>query len=183
MTELLRRTLDAVEAADAARVAVVARDAPVVAEARRRGLTVLPDLGKGPNPAVAAAALWCQREGARLIAVIAADLPLVNAATVDALLRRARTDCLVIAPDRLGAGTNALALPAGRFEFAFGPGSFTAHSASARSRGWAVEPLRTPGLAVDLDDPADLDLMQGFAPPDLGPYNPRSAPAPVSESA
>ncbi len=168
MTVLLRRTLDAVDGARAtgstvvAGVAVAARDAAAVAEALRRGLPVLPDEGTGPNPAVAAAALWCAHQGATLVAVIAADLPLVNAEAVTALLRRARPGCLVIAPDRLGAGTNALALPAGEFEFAFGPGSFAAHSRSARARRWAVEPLRTPALAVDLDEPGDLDLMQDW---------------------
>ncbi len=64
---------------------------------------------------------------------------------------------VAIAPDRLGTGTNGLALaPPGVIGFRFGTGSFAAHRAEAQAAG--VEPaiVARPGLAFDLDTPEDL---------------------------
>ncbi len=93
-----------------------------------------------------------------MVLALAADLPLLAPADVHALLRRAGPDRAVIAPDRLGLGTNAVAAPPG-FPFTFGAPSFARHVALARAAGLTVIPLRTPGLAVDLDGPWDMDLL------------------------
>ena len=64
---------------------------------------------------------------------------------------------VVIAPDRLGTGTNGLALsPPGIIGFRFGAGSFAAHRAEAQAAGVEPAVVVRPGLAFDLDTPEDL---------------------------
>ncbi len=87
--------------------------------------------------------------------VISGDLPLLTAGDVHMLLAGAEAQGVAIAPDRHGQGTNAIALRDARpFAFAFGTGSFARHLAAAQ--GAAI--IRDhPGLALDLDTPADLN--------------------------
>jgi len=60
-----------------------------------------------------------------------------------------------IAADKTGRGTNALALrPPDVIDFRFGVGSLAAHIAQAD--GLPLSVVDRPGLAFDLDTPADL---------------------------
>jgi 2-phospho-L-lactate guanylyltransferase (CobY/MobA/RfbA family) len=62
-----------------------------------------------------------------------------------------------IAPDRRGAGTNALYLqPVGAIPVRFGRGSLARHIAAAADRAIPAEVIAQPGLALDIDTPADL---------------------------
>ena len=118
------------------------------------------DGGRGLNPELQAARAAI--DGPLL--VIHADLPLVVAADISALLSAAEAAGCAIAPDRHGAGTNALALHDQRaFSFGFGPGSFARH---ARQAGTHCHFVRRPGLALDIDTPDDLDAATeaGFEP-------------------
>ena len=59
--------------------------------------------------------------------------------------------------NRRDDGTNVVAVPArAGFTFSYGPGSFQRHGAEARRLGLAVCVVREPGLAHDVDVPADL---------------------------
>ncbi len=134
------------------RIAVLSETAP-----DRAALDWLVDQGRGLNAELQALSV----AGPRLI--LHADLPLVTAADVAALLTAA-TDGIAIAPDRHGTGVNALALAAGAaLTFAFGPDSYARHHALA------VTPLMTvrrDGLALDVDTPDDLAeaVRRGFRP-------------------
>src|SRR5690606_38624625 len=66
---------------------------------------------------------------AQVIAVIPADLPLIDPAELDHAVREAiRLDATVVVPDWHGKGTNALIFPASAPPvFEFGPGSFQRH--------------------------------------------------------
>jgi 2-phospho-L-lactate guanylyltransferase len=118
-----------------------------------RSVPVLPDCGRGLNAELAStrAAL-----PATSILVVHADLPLLAADDIDALLDAAETSGAALAPDRHGSGTNAVALsPYVPFAFEFGPGSL------ARHIGQPVHDLRIvdrPGLAIDVDEFQDLEL-------------------------
>lgn len=111
-----------------------------------------PDRGAGLNAELdrVRTALACAP-----LLVISGDLALVTASDVSALRDAAEDHGVAIAPDRHGQGTNAIALCDSRpFAFAFGEGSFARHLAAAQ--GAAI--IRDhPGLAFDLDTPADLD--------------------------
>ena len=146
-----------------ARVIAAARAARNVAEVCTIGTTfdgalALADPGGGLNLAASAALSQAAQGGATRVIVIHADLPLVTPRDLE-LLAAAPAGDLAVAPDRHGTGTNALSLPlphAAHFAFAFGPDSFARHLAEAQRLGLAIEELRSPGLARDIDDPADL---------------------------
>jgi 2-phospho-L-lactate guanylyltransferase len=90
--------------------------------------------------------------------VLHGDLPNLGADDVTALLD-ALPDAggVAIAPDRAGTGTNALALrPPDAIGFRFGAGSFAAHALEAQNAGAPLAEVHRPGLAFDLDTPADL---------------------------
>jgi len=118
-----------------------------------------PDPGQGLNPALetARAAL-----GLPLL-VLHADLPLIEAEDIAALLDAAEASGAAIAPDRHGSGTNAVALAhAIPFRFVFGADSFRRHLALAGPAGTAVARWR---LSLDVDTPDDLDAAcaRGFS--------------------
>jgi len=95
--------------------------------------------------------------GSHALLVVAADLPLVQPADVAALMAAGTRETLVLAPARDGAGTNALLVPpATPFHPAYGPASLHAHRTLARTLGLGVVEVRRPGLAFDVDTPADL---------------------------
>lgn len=116
----------------------------------------LEDRGTGLNAELQQA--W-ERLGLPPIAVLHADLPRLDSADVDALLKAGERSGCAIAPDRHGTGTNGLAIGDGRpFRFAFGIGSFALHREQA---GNLVEIVDRPGLALDVDTPEDLHLASG----------------------
>lgn len=97
-------------------------------------------------------------DGGRLL-VIHADLPELTPADVTALLDDSAP--VVLATDRSGTGTNAVALAprAHRFAFAFGAGSLQRHLDRARDQGLVAVVVRRDGTSADLDTPADWDAL------------------------
>jgi 2-phospho-L-lactate guanylyltransferase len=93
--------------------------------------------------------------------VLHCDLPLLSSADVTAVLASQRAlGGLIIGCDRQGSGTNLLAFAAHAMpRFSFGPGSCAAHIASAETAGFPAMVLQRPGIAADVDEPADLRLV------------------------
>lgn len=88
--------------------------------------------------------------------IIHADLPLIDEADVRALLDRAEKFGSSLATDRAGTGSNAIAVAHGqRIAFQFGPGSRARHEVLLP----AGAVISRPGLATDIDHPADLALL------------------------
>lgn len=115
------------------------------------------DLGRGLNGELDAA----MSKSTRPVLIIHADLPLVDASDIRALLAVARENGVAIAPDRHGMGTNAVAINDARdFPFHFGPGSCALHLQMV-GRASRVE---RDGLACDCDTPADLARALDAAP-------------------
>jgi 2-phospho-L-lactate guanylyltransferase len=100
----------------------------------------------------------------RAVLVLPADLPLLTVADLDALLACLNADRVVaLAPDRHELGTNAMLIsPPGTIGYAFGPASFEQHSRMAHQARARLEVVRRPTLALDLDFPEDLALLQGM---------------------
>jgi 2-phospho-L-lactate/phosphoenolpyruvate guanylyltransferase len=109
--------------------------ARVLIEAANRGHTAASTLG--------AAAL--AEEGAVGMVQVPADLPLVTAEDIDVVLRaHAQAPSITLAPSRDRRGSNAVACsPPDLLPLRFGDDSFYPH-------------LERPGLALDVDTPADL---------------------------
>ena len=96
--------------------------------------------------------------GARPVLIVHADLPLLDAADVQCLIDGAATAGCVIAANRHGHGTNAIALADPRgFRFHFGADSLNRHLAEA---GPACALIERTGLAFDCDTPDDLEAIR-----------------------
>lgn len=94
------------------------------------------------------------------LAILFGDLPLIEPVDVRVLL--AHDTEVVIAPDRRGAGTNALVLR-GRaiapFAFQFGTDSRQRHENEAARLSLTVSLCRAPGTLFDLDTPDDWRVL------------------------
>lgn len=116
------------------------------------------------NAALELARRELQRWGTKELMVVSSDLPWMGSADLESL-----ADCsrdvegrrrVVIATDRAGHGTNALYLPCGAsLPFRFGLDSARHHGNAARVMGFPVARVVIPGLAFDVDTPADLDVL------------------------
>jgi 2-phospho-L-lactate guanylyltransferase len=95
--------------------------------------------------------------GARCVALLPGDCPLLDPRELDRMLTGVPEPYVAVIPDRHGTGTNALVLaPPDAIEPSFGEGSKERHVAAARAAGipFGVEEL--PSLGLDLDTPADI---------------------------
>jgi 2-phospho-L-lactate guanylyltransferase len=114
--------------------------------------------GMGLNAGLEQARAEAMADGAPAVVVLHGDLPNLSVADVEALVAAIPpAGGVAIAPDRAGTGTNGLAqAPADAIPFRFGSGSFAQHRESAAAAGLEVAVVERPGLAFDLDTPADL---------------------------
>ena len=169
---LLRRVADrvvtaAVDSGLIETVLVVSPDAETLAWAAEVGPSVVaalqPEHRLGLNGAIDAGRAWALDHGASAVVSLFADLPLIVADDIRGLV--ARTEPVVLGPDRRGEGTNALLLRlAGRgseFAFAFGDGSLAKHLDEARRLGLDAALHDATGIGFDLDTPDDWsDFLQ-----------------------
>jgi 2-phospho-L-lactate guanylyltransferase len=95
------------------------------------------------------------------ILVVAADLPFLTSADLDALIARGEADdTVVLGVDQTNTGTNALLLrPADALPFRFGPNSLAAHRAEALLRNLRFLVHEANGIAMDVDEPRDLEVL------------------------
>jgi 2-phospho-L-lactate/phosphoenolpyruvate guanylyltransferase len=118
------------------------------------------DEGRGLNAEITA---WRVGHGAGPILVIHADLPLLSADDIGALLGAAARHGATLATDRAGEGSNALAIADRRaFTFRFGPESRRLHA----EQDPAMPVIERMGLMADMDTPEDLAFARahGFTP-------------------
>jgi 2-phospho-L-lactate guanylyltransferase (CobY/MobA/RfbA family) len=93
--------------------------------------------------------------------VLHCDLPLLSADDISAALQaHADSGGLIVGCDRQGLGTNLLTFDARCVpQFCFGDDSCARHLASAQRRGFPAQVLMRPGVAIDVDEPADLQCV------------------------
>lgn len=133
-------------------IAVVCDDPDVATWAGILGVPVIWEPGQGLNGAVEAGVAAFHAAGVRRAVVAHADLPLAGP-----LAWVAGFDGVTLVPDHRDDGTNVMCVPAGSgFRFAYGPGSFKRHGATALSLGLSLRVVRDPQLGHDVDVPADL---------------------------
>ncbi|HKH09656.1 MAG TPA: 2-phospho-L-lactate guanylyltransferase [Rubrobacter sp.] len=144
-------------------VGVVSPDPIVLDEALKRGAAPLPQESRGLNPALEEGRSWATKNGASAMLVLPADLPLIEAEDVRAVLAAAAGGApVVIAPDGARSGTNALFLrPPDALPFLFGPDSFEAHLRAARDRDAEARVCENGHLSFDLDTAGDLARYRG----------------------
>jgi len=165
---MMGRVVRAIREAGVGDVCVVSPDRMVLDEAKRRGATPLVQESRGLNPALEEGRRRAVELGASTLLVLPADLPLLDAEDVLAVLEEAREGpSVTISPDGARSGTNGLLIrPPDVLPFAFGPDSFEAHLGAARGRGLDVRVCERPHLAFDLDTAGDLAHLKqsGVAP-------------------
>lgn len=150
--ELASRTARVVAAAGGHPL-VLSADHDVTEWARSQQLDVLLDEGSSLDRAAEAAVAWARTAG-RPWMICHADLPLLTAGELAPAIRAVEEGTSVLAPSSTG-GTPLLGADRDGFRFAYGPGSFHRHLARA------TDPLVVfaVGLALDLDEPSDLDAV------------------------
>lgn len=115
----------------------------------------------GLNQVIAQSCECLFRESDQPVVVLHGDLPCLQAADITVVLQNLdQCDGLVLACDRHEKGTNLMAFgPQNRIEFSFGIDSCAKHLAAAKARGIPTQLLHRPGIALDIDEPQDLQLL------------------------
>jgi 2-phospho-L-lactate guanylyltransferase len=142
-------------------IAVVTSDPYAVTLATEYEFEVIPDPeNPGETGAIEMATRICVERGADSTLVIPADIPLIQAWELDEILKHAPVEGSVLVPADDGRGTNAaFRRPANLFPLRFGNDSFKPHHAAAQATGKPCVVLNLPGIAIDVDNPADLQRL------------------------
>ncbi len=153
MRDLLAGVLAAAEEADVGPVTVVSAD-----DLSLDGVPRFDDRGLAWNDGLAAAMAAVAEP---IATVVSADLPLVTAAEIRELVAATPERGMAIAR-ALDGGTNAVSMrPPGAVVTHFGePQSAAVHERAALDAGLAATIVDLPGLAFDVDTPADLARLR-----------------------
>ncbi len=121
------------------------------------------DLGTvGLNAALEAVAVQLNTPG---LLFIHADLPLLKAADIVAMVKVAQGEYPVISSDEAGIGTNALLRWQHQsFPLYFGENSYARHSQAALAHGMSLKQIASAGVSRDIDEPDDLRYLHEDVP-------------------
>lgn len=157
------RCLSEVEAV--AGILVVSTDPEVAEIAAAHGARTVTDADAGHTAAVECGTRALRGEGIEAALLLSADIPGGISGEIERLLLEHHTDAargpaVTIVSDRRGDGTNAICCsPSDAIQFSFGLGSLRRHLEAARASGVAVRVLDLPGIALDIDEPGDLEML------------------------
>jgi len=143
-----------------ARVAVVTPDAGVAEAARAAGAEALLRADPGLNPAVEAAAAELAPGPHDGVLVLLGDVAGARSEDLRLLLRQAPARGIALAPARDGGTAALLRRPRDVIAAGFGPESAKLHRERAERAGVACRELALPSLALDLDEPQDLEAFR-----------------------
>ena len=148
-------------------ITLVTNDSFAIGLARHYGFEIIEDNDNlGESEAIAMATAAAEKLGAEFTLVFPGDVPLLRASEVEAVLAEMPEQGSVLVPAADGRGTNAvLRRPCALFPLRFGNDSFLPHQASARATGKpcvVLDNADLPGIALDIDRPADLAQLLGF---------------------
>lgn len=163
-TKMLRHVLDTLDEAAVAPVYLASDDLALARELGVRALSGVGDVDL--NAAATTAARAVQADGATDLLLLTADLPYLASGDIAAVIEAGRQSAVVIAEAKDG-GTNALLLrppTAIGFAFATNQPSAKRHAELARKAGIEPAIVRRPGLARDIDTPADLTNLAAEHP-------------------
>jgi 2-phospho-L-lactate guanylyltransferase len=146
---------------DRPQVAIVTGDPYAVELAAGYGFEIIPDPeNPGETGAIEMATRVCVERGMESTLVIPADIPLIRVWELEEIMKNAPAEGSVLVPAADGRGTNAaFRRPASLFPLRFGNDSFKPHRATAQATGKPCVVLNLPGIAVDVDNPSDLQQL------------------------
>ena len=164
---MMGRVVRALREAGVSDICVVSPDPIVLNEALGRGAVPLLQRSRGLNPALEEGRARALEADASTLLVLPADLPLLEADDVRAVLEAAgEGPSVVLSPDGARLGTNALvSRPPEALPFVFGPASFEAHLQAARARDLDLRICERSRLAFDLDTAGDLARLNQTGAP------------------
>jgi 2-phospho-L-lactate guanylyltransferase len=138
--------------------ALVTSDPFALELARQYALEVIPDpANPGETGAIEIATQICVSRGVESTLVVPADIPLIAATELEEVFAQAPDIGSVLVPAADRRGTNAaFRRPANLFPLRFGNDSFKPHLTAAQATGKPCKVLQLPGIALDVDNPADL---------------------------
>ncbi len=149
-------------------IALVTLDPHATAIARRHGWRVITEGARtGHTGSVDAGSAILAADGAAGILTLPIDIPAATAAEIDATLAAhaavtpastpASTPAFTIVPAHDEQGSNTIIVsPPRAIPLRFGDNSYHPHLAAARAAGLEPTIIRQPGIAMDIDHPADL---------------------------
>jgi 2-phospho-L-lactate guanylyltransferase len=121
----------------------------------------------GQNTAAKRGIAHALKSNARAVLILSSDLPLVTSKSVRDMLDaagRVATPAVVAAPAIGRGGTNALYLnPPDVITLRFGDDSLSAFRREAETKGANFAVHRSDAMALDLDEPADLEHARALA--------------------
>jgi 2-phospho-L-lactate guanylyltransferase len=122
---------------------------------------------RGETQAVDFARLELKKSGRDAVLIVPGDLPLVRSTDIEAILAqipdRASSPFALLVPSHDRMGTNALLLaPPDIIRLRFGYDSFSYHSSQVSAQAPPLRVLENEGLALDIDEPKDLDAFLSF---------------------
>jgi len=144
------------------RVVIVTSYGPAIEYARSLGWDILVE---GSQTSESASIDWASRvlskQGFDSVMRLPADLPLVTAEDIDSLLSiELKSPGALLVPSRDGTGTNAIIrTPPALFPSRFGPNSLALHRQEAEHVGVECLIVDNIRIALDIDDPADVELL------------------------
>jgi 2-phospho-L-lactate/phosphoenolpyruvate guanylyltransferase len=141
--------------------ALVTGDSFAIELARQYDFEIIPDpANPGETGAIEMATQLCVSRGIDSTLVIPADIPLIRASELEQIFAHAPAVGSVLAPAADGRGTNAaFRRPADLFPLRFGNDSFKPHLTAAQGTGKPCIVLQLPGIAIDVDNPEDLQRL------------------------
>jgi 2-phospho-L-lactate guanylyltransferase len=160
MQVMLRDVLAALSAAQGlAGIALVTLDPWAQELAQKYSARIITEGAReGHTGAVTSAAAVLQEERVAAILTLPGDIPTAKAMEIEALIAAASASpAFIIAPAHDELGSNAILMsPPNAVKLRFGEDSYFPHLAAARAAGIAPQILRLPGIAMDIDHPADI---------------------------
>jgi 2-phospho-L-lactate guanylyltransferase len=121
----------------------------------------------GETDAVNFARAALQRAGCEAVLILPGDMPLVRSTDVETLLALipgdARQPFTLLVPSHDRMGTNALLLaPPEIIKLRFGYDSFNFHMSEVSARGLPLRVTENERIALDIDEPQDLERFLAF---------------------
>lgn len=147
---------------------VVTGDDKVAEIATRLGAQLIREkTEKGETDAVEFARLELKQLGREAVLVIPGDLPLVRSGDIEAVLAQipigASLPFALLVPSHDRMGTNALLLaPPDIIKLRFGYDSFSYHMSQVSAQGLPVRFFENEHIALDIDEPQDLQRFLSF---------------------
>jgi 2-phospho-L-lactate guanylyltransferase len=121
----------------------------------------------GETDAVDFARAELRKAGREAILILPGDMPLVRSADIEQLLAQVPAEAsapfALLAPSHDRLGTNALLLaPPDIIKLRFGHDSFSFHTSQVVAQGLALRIFENERIALDIDEPRDLERFLSF---------------------